>query len=78
MELEDETSNKNKEKEGLDTEHIATLEKLKANQLQDHLQGTVTGSVQASDRLMKELRDIYRSDTFKKGTFIEIKGGEES
>jgi ubiquitin-conjugating enzyme E2 Q len=67
LELEDESANKNKEKEGLETEHIATLERLKANQRQDHLQGTVTGSVQASDRLMKELRDIYRSDTFKKG-----------
>jgi ubiquitin-conjugating enzyme E2 Q len=67
LELEDESVNKNKEKEGLETEHIATLERLKANQRQDYLHGTVTGSVQASDRLMKELRDIYRSDTFKKG-----------
>lgn len=25
----------------------------------------MSGSVQATDRLMKELRDIYRSDTFK-------------
>ena len=25
------------------------------------------GSVQATDRLMKELRDVYRSDSFKKG-----------
>ena len=29
-------------------------------------QGSVSGSVQATDRLMKELRDIYRSDSFKK------------
>lgn len=29
------------------------------------LQGSVSGSVQATDRLMKELRDIYRSDSFK-------------
>jgi len=50
-------------------EHLATLERLKANQRQDYLQGTVTGSVQASDRLMKELRDIYRSDTFKEGIY---------
>jgi ubiquitin-conjugating enzyme E2 Q len=67
IELEDEPSNKNKEKEGIDGEHIATLERLKANQRQDYLQGTVVGSVQASDRLMKELRDIYRSDSFKRG-----------
>lgn len=29
------------------------------------LQGSVSGSVQATDRLMKELRDIYRSESFK-------------
>jgi len=72
LDLEDETTNKSKEKEGLDSEHIATLERLKANQRQDYLLGTVTGSVQASDRLMKELRDIYRSDTFKKGLLNKI------
>ena len=71
LELEDDSSNKNKDKEGIDSEHIATLERLKANQRQDYLQGTVTGSVQASDRLMKELRDIYRSDTFKRGIINE-------
>lgn len=31
------------------------------------LQGAVSGSVQATDRLMKELRDIYRSQSFKGG-----------
>lgn len=30
-------------------------------------QGSVSGSVQATDRLMKELRDIYRSSSFKQG-----------
>lgn len=30
-------------------------------------QGAVSGSVQATDRLMKELRDIYRSPSFKGG-----------
>jgi len=69
IDLEEEPPNKNKEKEGIDGEHIATLERLKANQRQDYLHGTVTGSVQASDRLMKELRDIYRSDTFKRGSY---------
>lgn len=29
------------------------------------MQGSVSGSVQATDRLMKELRDIYRSESFK-------------
>ena len=33
------------------------------------LKGTVSGSVQATDRLMKELRDIYRSPSFKSGAY---------
>jgi len=36
-------------------------------------QGSVSGSVQATDRLMKELRDIYRSDSFKRNIYsIEL------
>lgn len=31
------------------------------------LQGQPTGSVTATDRLMKELRDIYRSEHYKSG-----------
>lgn len=33
-------------------------------------QGAVSGSVQASDRLMKELRDIYRSQSYKAGEHV--------
>lgn len=36
-------------------------------QLLSVFQGAVSGSVQASDRLMKELRDIYRSQSYKAG-----------
>ncbi|CAB3375904.1 ubiquitin-conjugating enzyme E2 Q2 isoform X2 [Cloeon dipterum] len=50
----------------MEQEHLATLERLRQNQRQDYLKGSVSGSVQATDRLMKELRDIYRSDSFKK------------
>lgn len=57
--------------EEMDLEHLATLERLRQNQRQDYLKGSVCGSVQATDRLMKELRDIYRSDSFKKGTFFK-------
>lgn len=36
-------------------------------------QGSVSGSVQATDRLMKELRDIYRSESFKSNMYsIEL------
>lgn len=34
-------------------------------QRQDCLKGTITGSVQATDRLMKELKDIFRSASYK-------------
>jgi len=45
------------------------LERLKAKQRCDYLKGTVSGSVQATDRLMKELRDIYKSPSFKSGAY---------
>ncbi|MGH0157974.1 UNVERIFIED_CONTAM: hypothetical protein FKN15_061093 [Acipenser sinensis] len=32
-------------------------------------EGAVSGSVQASDRLMKELREIYRSQSYKTGIY---------
>lgn len=35
-------------------------------------QGAVSGSVQASDRLMKELREIYRSQSYKTGDSTDI------
>lgn len=51
----------------MDSQHFATLERLRQTQRQDYLRGAVSGSVQATDRLMKELRDIYKSDSSKKG-----------
>uniref|UniRef100_A0A8C7D4B8 E2 ubiquitin-conjugating enzyme n=1 Tax=Oncorhynchus kisutch TaxID=8019 RepID=A0A8C7D4B8_ONCKI len=50
-------------------ENLAILEKIRKNQRQDHLNGAVSGSVQASDRLMKELREIYRSQSYKTGIY---------
>lgn len=38
-------------------------------QRQQHLQGQASGSVTASDRLMKELKEIYRSENVKNGVF---------
>ena len=69
----DEEYGKKKHKEeydGIAVENLVTLEKLKHNQRQDYLKGSVSGSVQATDRLMKELRDIYRSDSFKRGHYV--------
>jgi ubiquitin-conjugating enzyme E2 Q len=53
----------------MEVEHLATLERLRQSQRQDYLSGSVSGSVQATDRLMKELRDIYRSDSFKTNAY---------
>ncbi|XP_012867399.1 PREDICTED: ubiquitin-conjugating enzyme E2 Q2 [Dipodomys ordii] len=36
---------------------------------EEMVEGAVCGSVQASDRLMKELRDIYRSQSYKSGMY---------
>ena len=36
-------------------------------------QGNATGSIRASDRLMRELSDIYKSDSYKKGNYFLMK-----
>ncbi|XP_059512476.1 ubiquitin-conjugating enzyme E2 Q2-like [Myotis daubentonii] len=78
MKEEEPISGKKSEDEGIEKENLAILEKIRKTQRQDHLnvlvsvsvfQGAVSGSVQASDRLMKELRDIYRSQSYKAGFY---------
>lgn len=69
MEDVEAVSKKARQDEDLGTEHLQVLERLKANQRRDYMKGTVSGSVQATDRLMKELRDIYRSPNFKQGAY---------
>uniref|UniRef100_A0A8D0EWB6 Ubiquitin conjugating enzyme E2 Q1 n=1 Tax=Strix occidentalis caurina TaxID=311401 RepID=A0A8D0EWB6_STROC len=76
MKEEEPADGKKTEDEGIGKENLAILEKIKKNQRQDYLNGAVSGSVQATDRLMKELRDIYRSPSFKGGKCCgELKGG---
>lgn len=69
MEEEQNETKKNEEFDGIDVHNLAMLQRLKQNQRQDYLQGSVAGSIQATDRLMKELKDIYRSDSYKSGTY---------
>lgn len=69
MEMDDPASSERNRDEGLSREHTATLERLKQSQRDSYLKGSVSGSVQATDRLMKELREVYRSESFKKGVF---------
>uniref|UniRef100_A0AAY4CFM3 E2 ubiquitin-conjugating enzyme n=1 Tax=Denticeps clupeoides TaxID=299321 RepID=A0AAY4CFM3_9TELE len=66
---EEEPVGKKSEDDGIEKENLAILEKIRKNQRQDHLNGAVSGSVQASDRLMKELREIYRSQSYKTGIY---------
>ncbi|KAJ1371848.1 hypothetical protein KIN20_033878 [Parelaphostrongylus tenuis] len=50
------------------------LEKITRSTLQQHLSGNIQGSVTATDRLMKEMRDIYKSEHFKNGVYsIELR-----
>lgn len=67
--MEEGPSQNEKVYDGISLENTATLERLKQNQRENHLNGSVTGSVQATDRLMKELREIYKSENFKKNVF---------
>lgn len=68
---DDQNAKKGKEEaDGIDMANLITLERLKRTQRQDYLKGSISGSVQATDRLMKELREIYRSDSFKQGTYV--------
>lgn len=70
IEMEDDSGSSGKSKEdGLSLEHHATLERLRQNQRKDYLRGSVSGSVQATDRLMKELREVYRSESYRRGVF---------
>jgi len=69
MEEVEAASKKARQDDEIHSEHIQVLEKLKAKQRGDYLKGTVSGSVQATDRLMKELRDIYKSPSFKSGAY---------
>uniref|UniRef100_A0A674DXP0 Ubiquitin-conjugating enzyme E2Q family member 2 n=1 Tax=Salmo trutta TaxID=8032 RepID=A0A674DXP0_SALTR len=70
MKEEEPVHGKKSEDDGIEKENLAILEKIRKNQRQDHLNGAVSGSVQASDRLMKELREIYRSQSYKTGDVI--------
>jgi len=69
-EMEEDTGqDSNRDLQEIGAANYAVLERIRVNRREDHLKGTVCGSIQATDRLMKELRDVYRSDSFKRGTY---------
>ena len=59
-----------KEIDGISKDNWHLLEKVKSIQRQDHLKGLTFGSPTANDRLMKELRDIFRSENYKNGKIL--------
>uniref|UniRef100_A0AAY4CZB7 E2 ubiquitin-conjugating enzyme n=1 Tax=Denticeps clupeoides TaxID=299321 RepID=A0AAY4CZB7_9TELE len=67
--MKEDGTGKTSEDDGIEKDNLAILEKIRKNHRQDHLNGAVSGSVQASDRLMKELREIYRSQSYKTGIY---------
>jgi len=56
---------------------LKVLECLKATQRKEFMKGTMAGSIQATDRLMKELKDIYMSPSFKSGAYTVSRFFEE-
>jgi hypothetical protein len=56
----------------MEQEHLATLESLRQNQRSDYLKGSMSGSVQATDRLMKELRETSTDQTASKNVRMII------
>lgn len=60
---------------GITDENRAILERVRMNTRQEYLAaGKATGSVRATDRLMRELQDIYRSKNYKSGEFASPSG----
>ncbi|KAL5260734.1 hypothetical protein ACHWQZ_G010776 [Mnemiopsis leidyi] len=50
-------------------EQFASLERIKQSIRKDQEQGMLYGSVQATDRIMKELKEIYKSEGYKTGVY---------
>jgi ubiquitin-conjugating enzyme E2 Q len=62
------------EKQAVGDDKFKVLQDLRLSQRQEHINGTVSGSVQATDRLMKELLNIYKSESYKTSAYtIELK-----
>lgn len=68
IEMEEEAP-ANPSNEGISNENLATLERIRQSQRDNYQNGTVSYSIQATDRLMKELREVYQCDSVKKKVF---------
>lgn len=52
---------------GITDDKKVILERVRMNTRKEYLEGGGTSSVRATDRLMRELQDIYRSKSLKDG-----------
>ena len=59
-----------KDIDGISKDNWKLLDKVKTTQLQDHLKGVSFGSPTTNDRLMKELKDIFKSQHYKNGKLL--------
>ncbi|TKR62336.1 hypothetical protein L596_026317 [Steinernema carpocapsae] len=50
-------------------EGVVVMNRLSQLQREKHLKGQFSGSITSNDRLMKELREIYRSENLKNGVY---------
>ena len=55
---------------GITDDKKVILERVRMNTRKEYLQGATSGSVRATDRLMRELQDIYRSKCHKDGNSL--------
>lgn len=70
LEFEEEaTSHESKEKEEMGPDNFAIFERIRVNQREEHLRGSICGSVQATDRLMKELKNVFKSESYRLASY---------
>ncbi|CAJ0944534.1 unnamed protein product, partial [Mesorhabditis belari] len=65
VEMDEEAPRSSHEDHGMVPEGALVLDRISKQNRQMHLSGKIHGSVTATDRLMKELRDIYKSEHYK-------------
>lgn len=67
IEMEDETRNDNNT-DGISSDNLAVIERIRQNQHRNY-QNPDSYSLQASDRLLKELREVFRCDSLHRKVF---------
>ncbi|KPM10831.1 plasminogen activator sPA [Sarcoptes scabiei] len=69
IEMADDTTSEQNDTDGISSDNLARLEQIRQCQQHQFFQNRNTSSLQATDRLMKELREVYRCDSYKRKVF---------